>query len=84
MGRNIGLVIGGMVVFIVGLIIAGVVNSIASTSGNEVVINSFSGAKNINDLLPTIFYIGLLVLGLGAMGIGAAGAAGRGPTASRR
>jgi hypothetical protein len=84
MGRNIGLVIGGMVVFIVGLIIAGVVNSIAATQGTAAAIDSFSGAKNINDLLPTIFYIGLLVVGLGAMGIGAAGAVGRGPTAARR
>jgi hypothetical protein len=84
MGHNITLVIGGMVVFIVGLIVAGVVNSIASTQGAAANIGSFSGAKNLNDLLPTIFYIGLLVVGLGAMSIGAAGAAGRGPTARRK
>ncbi len=76
MGNNILLVVGGMVVFIVGLIVAGVVNSIAATQGVAANINSFSGAKNLNDLLPTIFYIGLLVAGLGAMGIGAAQAAG--------
>lgn len=71
MASNIYLVIGGMVVFIIGLIVAGVVNSIAETQGAAANINSFSGAKNLNDLLPTIFYIGLLVVGLGAMGIGA-------------
>ena len=71
MGQNIFLVIGGMVVFIIGLIVAGVVNSIAATQGSASNIDSFSGAKNLNDLLPTIFYIGLLVVGLGAMGIGA-------------
>ena len=70
MGTNIGLVIGGMVVFIIGLIVAGVVNSIAATQGVAANINSFSGAKNLNDLLPTLFYIGLLITGLGAMGIG--------------
>ena len=76
MGRSVSLIIGGMVVFLIGLIIAGVVNSIASTTGVAGNINSFSGAKSINDLIPVIFYIGLLTVGLGAMGIGAAGAAG--------
>ncbi len=71
MGNNILLVVSGMVVFIVGLIVAGVVNSIAATQGAAGNIGSFSGAKNLNDLLPTIFYIGLLIIGLGAMGIGA-------------
>ncbi len=71
MGGNILLVVSGMVVFIVGLIVAGVVNSIAATQGAAANIGSFSGAKNLNDLLPTIFYIGLLIIGLGAMGIGA-------------
>lgn len=84
MGGNIMLVVGGMVSFIVGLIVAGVVNSIASTQGSDATINSFSGAKNLNDLLPTIFYIGLLVIGLAAMGIGGAGLAGRGPRAGMR
>lgn len=83
MGNNISLVVGGMVVFIIGLIIAGVVNSIAATQGVNANIGSFSGAKSLNDLLPTLFYIGLLIVGLGAMGIGAAGAVGRGPTGRR-
>jgi hypothetical protein len=83
MGRNIQLVVGGMVVFIIGLIIAGVVNSIAATQGVAANIGSFSGAKNLNDLLPTLFYIGLLTVGLGAMGLGAAGAIGKGPTGGK-
>ena len=72
MNSDIGLIIGGMVSFIIGLIVAGVVNSIAATQGVAPNIGSFSGAQSINDLIPTIFYIGLLVLGLGAMGIGGA------------
>jgi hypothetical protein len=72
MGGNIQLVVGGMIVFIVGLIVAGVVNTIAATQGTAANIGSFSGAQNLNDLLPTIFYIGLLIIGLGSMGIGAA------------
>ena len=71
MGGNIQLVVGGMMTFIIGLIVAGVVNTIAATQGTAANIASFSGAQNLNDLLPTIFYIGLLVIGLGAMGIGA-------------
>ena len=74
MGGNIQLVVGGMIVFIVGLIVAGVVNTIAATQGVAANIGSFSGAQKLNDLLPTIFYIGLLVIGLGAMGMGAVGA----------
>ena len=83
MGQNIGLIIGGMMSFIIGLIVAGVVNSIAATQGAATNIGSFSGAQNLNDLLPTIFYIGRLVVGLGSMGIGGLGLAGRGPRGKR-
>lgn len=69
--NNIQLIIGGMVLFIIGLIVAGVVNGIAASTGVAVNIGSFAGAKPINDLIPTLFYIGLMVGGLGAMGIGA-------------
>lgn len=71
MNGSIGLIVGGMLSFVAGLIIAGVVNATAATTGVAANIGSFTGAKSINDLLPTLFYIGLIVIGLGAMGLGA-------------
>ena len=69
--NNVQLIISGMVLFIVGLIIAGVVNGIAATTGVAANIGSFAGAGAINDLIPTLFYIGFMVGGMAAMGIGA-------------
>mgnify|MGYP003153348884 CR=1 FL=1 len=71
---DVQLIIGGLVIFVVGLILAGVVNSIAATTGVATNIGSFTGAKSINDLVPTLFYLGLMVGGLGAMGMGAVSA----------
>ena len=68
--QNIQLVIGGLVVFLIGLIVAGVVIDTAATTGANTNLTSFAGAGSINDLLVTIFYIGLLITGLGAMGVG--------------
>ena len=68
---NVQLMIAGMVLFIIGLIIAGVVNGIAATTGVDVNIGSFAGAGAINDLIPTLFYIGFMIGGMAAMGVGA-------------
>ena len=39
----------------------------AATTGASATIGSFAGVRSFNDLLPLIFYIGLLVIGLGLM-----------------
>lgn len=71
MGNNLMLVLGGMVTIVVGATLAGITIDTAATTGANTNIGSFSGAKSFNDLLPLVFYIGLIVVGLGAMGIGA-------------
>lgn len=67
MNSNILLIIGGMVVFMVGLAIAPSIIAQAVTATVTPGIGSFAGTDAILDLLPMIFVIGLLVLGLGAM-----------------
>ena len=67
MGSNIALIVGGLVVFIVGLSLAPTVISQAMTAGTTTGIGSFGGVQGIIDLLPLIFTIGLLVVGLGSM-----------------
>ena len=44
--------LSGAVVFVVGLVIAGIVNTQAATSGSAANIGSFAGVRSFNDLLP--------------------------------
>ena len=67
MTGNIMLIVGGLVVFIIGLALAPTVISQAVTAGTTTGIGSFGGVQGIINLLPLIFTIGLLVVGLGAM-----------------
>ena len=67
MKANIMLIVGGLVVFIIGLALTPTVISQAVTAGTTTGIGSFGGVQGIIDLLPLIFTIGLLVVGLGAM-----------------
>ena len=67
MTANIMLVVGGLVVFIIGLALAPTVISQTVTAGTTTGIGSFGGVQGIIDLLPLIFTIGLLVVGLGSM-----------------
>ncbi len=80
MGKNAGLMFGGMLIMVFGLALAPPILSFATTSGSDPTIASFSGAKSFNDLTPLIYYFGLITVSLGAMGLGIAGAAGKGPT----
>jgi len=67
MQSNILMIVGGLVVFIIGLALAPTVISQAVTAGTTTGIGSFGGVQGVVDLLPLIFVIGLLVIGLGAM-----------------
>ena len=80
-GQSIGALILGMVTIVIGLILSTIVNSQAATSGAAANIGSFSGAQSMNDLVPLVFIVAIVMLGVGLMGIGAAGALGFGPTA---
>ena len=67
MQNSILLLVGGLVVFIIGLALAPTVISSAITAGTTTGIGSFGGVQGILDLMPLIFVIGLLVVGLGSM-----------------
>lgn len=67
MVNNIMLLIGGLVVFVIGLALAPTVISQAVTAGGTTGIGSFGGVQGIIDLLPLIFVIGLLIIGIGSM-----------------
>ena len=71
--------LSGVLVLVLGLVLATTVLSQAATAGSSTNIGSFSGVQSINDLVPLIFYFGLIFMGLGLMGVGGAGIAGRGP-----
>jgi hypothetical protein len=53
-------IIQGLVVALVGLILAGPVISTAVTAGTTTGIGSFVGTQALNDLIPTLYYLGLM------------------------
>ncbi len=59
--------VSGMLVLVLGLILLGIVNTQAATSGAAANIGSFSGVRSINDIVPLIFVGGIIVIGLGLM-----------------
>ena len=67
MKNGIMMLLGGLVIFVVGLILAGIVISTAATTGAVASVGSFTGVRAMNDLAPLLFYVGLIVLGLGLM-----------------
>ena len=67
MKQGIIVSLGGMVVFLIGLILLGIVNTQAATSGSAANIGSFSGVRSLNDLVPLLFVVGILIGGLGLM-----------------
>jgi len=71
--------LSGVLILVIGLVLASTIISSAVTAGTTTSIGSFSGAQSINDLMPLLYYAGLAVSSLGLMGIGGAGVAGRGP-----
>ena len=79
-----GAIIGGVLILVIGLVLADVILSTAATSGGGDTIASFSGAKAMNDLIPLVYYASLVTISLGLIGGGAAGVAGRGPLGSRQ
>lgn len=80
MGKNLTLIIGGVLVFVIVLIVSGIINTTAATSGSAANIGSFTGVRSFNDLFPLLFLVAGMIVSLGAMGLGAAGLAGYGPT----
>lgn len=73
-------IILGVVVLMIGMIVAGILDSTASDAGASTKpIGSFAGAKPLNDLIPTLIRVVLVMVGVGMIGIGTAGFARVGP-----
>ncbi|MCY3543802.1 MAG: hypothetical protein OXH22_07160 [Chloroflexi bacterium] len=72
-------IILGVVVLMIGMIVAGILDSQAVLSGGNANIGSFAGAKPLNDLIPTLIRVVLVMVGVGMIGIGTAGFARVGP-----
>lgn len=78
--NNILSIILGVVTILIGMIVAGILDTQAAESGKaSQPIGSFSGALPINNLIPLIIRVVLLMVGIGMIGIGGAGMVGYGP-----
>ena len=82
MGKQVAALLLGMIVFVLGGALSSTVGDSFATAGADAQMGSFSNARSLNDLMPLIWYVGLMVLGLGAMGLGVFGMAGKGPLRS--
>lgn len=67
MGSYVFRIVSGLIAFLVGLALLPRVIDSAVGAGTSTGIGSFGGVEGVNDLLPLIFVIGILVIGLGAM-----------------
>lgn len=80
MGRNVILLLTGLLIFVLAAILLGIQIDTSETTGAKANIGSFTGVRSINDLYPLIFAFAGVLVGLGSMGLGGAGLAGVGPT----
>ena len=79
MGQKVGALIGGVIIMVIGMVLATTINSQAVTLGSAANIGSFSGARAVGDLIPLVYIAAILLAGLGLFALGAAGFGGRGP-----
>ena len=69
----------GVLIIVVGLVLESTILSQAATAGSSANIGSFSGAQDLNDLVPLVYNAAVVVMGVGLIGLGAAGIGGNGP-----
>ncbi len=81
MNRSMTALIFGVLIIVVGLVLESTILAQAASAGSNANIGSFSGAQDLNDLVPLVYNAAVVVMGVGLIGLGAAGIAGRGPTA---
>ena len=67
LGSGVTQLFGGLLVFVIGLILAGIVIDTGATTGAKANIGSFTGVRSVNDLAPLVFVFAVIVLGLGLM-----------------
>ncbi len=64
-------IVFGVLIIVVGLVLEGTIISQAASAGGHANIGSFSGAKDLNDLVPLVYNAAVVVLGVGLIGISA-------------
>jgi len=69
----------GVLIIVVGLVLESTILSQAATAGSSANIGSFSGAQDLNDLVPLVYNAAVVVMGVGLLALGSAGLAGKGP-----
>ncbi len=79
MGKQMTLLIFGVLVIVVGLVLESTILSQAASAGSSTEIGSFSGAQDLNDLVPLVYNAAVVVMGVGLIGLGGLGLIGRGP-----
>lgn len=67
------MVIGGVLVLVLGVILADVIIDETTTALTNSSIGSFAGAESIGGLIPFIYFTVIILIGVGMMGIGARG-----------
>ena len=79
MQRQLGALIIGMLMIVIGLVLAIPVIAQATTAGANANIGSFSGAQSVNDLIPLLWFVVVVMVGVGLVGLAGAGFVGKGP-----
>lgn len=69
----------GLLLVVIGLILATIVIDTATTTGTNANIGSFTGVQSVNDLAPLVFISVVVIIGISLIGIGGAGVVGKGP-----
>ncbi len=82
MGKQMTLLIFGVLIIVVGLVLESTILSTAASAGGSSNIGSFSGAQDLNDLVPLVYNAAIVVMGVGLIGLGGLGLLGRGPSAN--
>ncbi len=57
-------IMGAVLIMVIGSIFSGVVLTQFASSGASTLAPSFSGAKATNDLMPTLYYLILIIISL--------------------
>ncbi len=83
MNRQMTALIFGVLIIVVGLVLESTILAQAASAGSNANIGSFSGAQDLNDLVPLVYNAAVVVMGVGLIGMGAAGLAGKGPISGR-
>ena len=79
MTKNMTALIFGVLIIVVGLVLENTILTQAASAGSSANAGSFSGASDLNDLVPVVYNAAVVIMGVGLIGVGAAGFAGKGP-----